>query len=160
MSSKAVSYSFKSVGQTTNSIASQQSAEVARPIGIKTPLELGTGTDGLLKMHKDIEKQLSDNFRNLLLTNWGERLFAYDFGANLKELQFELGTEDGDLEAINRIRNATSKYMPFIDLQTFETFTVPLVVGYTSVVGIRISYTIPAISNTQRTIEVAIGSAT
>jgi len=87
-------------------------------------------------------------------------MFMYDFGANLKELQFELGTEDGDVEAINRIRNATSKYMPFIDLQTFETFNVPLVVGYTSIVGIRITYTIPVISENRKTIEVAIGSVT
>ena len=158
MSSKAVSYSFKSVGQTTTSIASQKPAEVRKPIGIKTPLEYGSGADGLLKTHKDLEQQLSDNFRNLLLTNWGERMLMYDFGANLKELQFELGTEDGDVEAINRIRNTTSKYMPFIELQTFETFNIPLVVGYTSVTGIRITYTIPAISEKQKTIEVAIGS--
>lgn len=160
MSSKSVSYNFKSVGQTATSIASQRPPDAQRPIGIKTPLELGTGADGLLKMHKDLERQLSDNFRNLLLTNWGERMFMYDFGANLRELQFELGTEDGDVEAINRIRNATAKYMPFIDLQTFETFNVPLVVGYTSIVGIRITYSIPVISENRKTIEVAIGSVT
>lgn len=161
MSSKFTSYSFKSVGQTSAAISSQKSNEVTQtPIGIKTPLELGTGTDGLLKMHKSIENQIVDNFKNLLLTNKGERMFLYDFGANLRELQFELGTESGDIEAINRIKSATEKYLPFIDLQTFETFNIPLIVGYTSAVGIRIAYTVPALSNTQRNIEVVIGSAT
>ena len=90
-----------------------------RPIGIVTPVSLGYGASGFLKMSMDIVSQVRDNFRNMLSTNWGDRLVLYDFGANLQELAFELTNENVEMEAVARIKRTTEKFMPFITLHTF-----------------------------------------
>ena len=120
MSNYVKTYSFQSVGELDTDIKANESAAEAEnlPIGIKTPLQFGTDA-GLLQMHKTYPDALADNFRNMIMTNHGERLGHYDFGANLAELVFEIGSEDGDIKAMQRIARATKKYMPFINLQKF-----------------------------------------
>ena len=150
-------YDFKSVGERDAIAVKRVRDEVVKlPIGIKTPLELGTGEDGIFKMHRDLDETIADDFRNLLLTNRGDRLFHHNIGANLREICFELGTDDGDVEAIARIRSATRAVLPFIELLTFETFVEPSIAGEIAKVGIRISYSIPVVSNKQRQIEVIL----
>ena len=128
------------------------------PIGIKTPLEKGQNADGLFVMHKNLEDTVSDNLRNLLLTNHGERLFRYDYGANLRELAFELGTEEGDTEAILRIREAVSKYLPYVNLQTFESRQSPSTYTEPSKVIVRVTYSVPGVSQKQRVVEVILSA--
>ena len=153
-------YSFKSSGETPSKVRERNSQqEVLRPpIGIKTPLELGSGADGLLKMHRDFLTTISDNLRNLLLTNKGERLLDYEFGANLKELCFELGTDEADAEAIDRIRTSVGRYLPYVNLETFETFTQPSIDRGVARVGIRITYKVPQASQELKKIEVILYS--
>ena len=118
--------SFKSVGElSTERKFKIVSNEI--PIGIKTPLSLGQKSDGIFSMNFRIADQIQDNFRNLLLTNHGERLGFYDFGANLRELTLEFSSEQFESEAMRRIKLTVSKYMPFIDLQSFEytVYNVP-----------------------------------
>ena len=87
-------------------------------------------------------------------------LFAtfYDFGANLSELTHEIGSEDGDKEAIKRIAKAARKYAPFISLQTFEMFTDHHDNEHTGKLGIRVVYDIPKLSITDKAIEVILYS--
>lgn len=156
-------YDFNSVGESKEDFdkrsknARDQATEL--PIGIKIPMEFGTSSDGLLKMHYNIGDAIADNFRNMIMTNHGERLGQYDFGGNLTELAFELGAEDTDTEAIRRIRRTTRKYMPFIALDTFE----PLVERFdnkdVAKVGVRIGYRVTALSPDQRSVEVIIYTA-
>jgi phage baseplate assembly protein W len=119
-------YDFKSVG---DKVDSRKYTEVLdpSPIGIKTPLEFGTSRSGLLEMHFTNAGQIKDNFRNLVQTNFGERVGLYSFGANLIELVGELASkEDFDSEAMLRIKNAATRWMPFVELETFEsTFVDP-----------------------------------
>jgi phage baseplate assembly protein W len=152
-------YSFKSVGETPQDVR-ERSAQASRspPVGIKTPLELGDGDDGLLKMTRRAEDAISDNIRNLILTNKGERLMDYNFGANLKELTFELGSEDVDIEAVTRIREAVGRYMPFVGLETFEPFSDHALDNSVARVGVRITYRIPLINQTERKLEVVLYS--
>jgi len=155
----AKKYDFNSVGETETSYRSRTaSTVVSSPIGIKTPLELGTSPDNLFRMHRNLDDTISDNFRNLVLTNHGERIFRYDYGANLREIAFELGTEEGDYEAINRIRNSVRKYLPYLNLQTFESFQTPQTYTEPGKVGIRVSYSVPSYSNKQRILEVIIAT--
>ena len=155
----AKKYDFNSVGETETSYrARTQVAAISTPIGIKTPLEVGIHPDGIFKMHRNLDDTISDNFRNLVLTNHGERMFRYDYGANLREIAFELGTEDGDYEAINRIRNAVRKYLPYLNLQTFESFQVPQTYTEPGKVGIRVTYNVPSYNNKQRVLEVIIST--
>lgn len=151
-------YDFKSVGVSEAEAEEQKQAWVdgEKPIGIKTPLELGDGIDGLLKMHKSLEDQVHDNFRNLILCNHGERLGAYDFGANLAELAHELGSEGIDNEAIRRIKTAVAKYAPFINPKTFESFVDNRDNEHVAKVGIRIVYDIPVLNVTDKALEIII----
>ena len=151
-------YSFKSSGEAKSSQQERDAQRVIRPpIGIKTPLELSEGDDGFLKMHSDIELVIADNFKNLLLTNNGERLFDYNFGANLKELTFELCTEAADEEATRRIQQAVSRYMPYVVLNTFEPINMTSEEDHSiSKIAIRINYTVPSISTKQKVVEVIL----
>ena len=156
-------YNFSSVGELDESARLREernnSNKTQIPIGIKVPIELGDDSDGLFKMFYSIDEAASNNFKNLLMTNHGERVGLYDFGANLHELAFELGTESGDEEAIRRIRKTTKKYMPFVELLTFEPLIVREGNEHVAKVGVRVGYKIGAISSKERLVEVVVYSA-
>lgn len=142
--------SFKSSGEL-NSSKKFQSTENVIPIGFKTPLRYGTESDGIFAMNFSAADQIQDNFRNLLLTNHGERLGLYDFGANLRELSMELGNDEFDAEAIARIKRSVDKYIPYVSPKTFEAIKSANNNGMIERVDIKITYDIPrlVISNKQ-----------
>ena len=149
-------YSFKSVGMTNVEVADQR-ALTGRdlPIGIKTPVRFAP-SDGLFAMHSDVLANIKDNFKNLLLTNHGERVGLYDFGANIRPLIFDLGKANFDAIAIQRINKAISKYMPFIDPLTFETIDRGMVEQDLATVAIRITYNVPKLNVTEQGIEIIL----
>lgn len=156
-------YDFSSVGQLEEDIEkrarSEYEASQQIPIGIKVPMQLGTDTDGLFKMHYSLADAVSDNFRNMVMTNHGERVGIYDFGANLQELAFELGGESADTEAIRRIRRTTDKYMPFVNLLTFEPLIERFDNEHVAKIGVRIHYKVGALSEKEKMIEAIIYTA-
>lgn len=153
-------YSFKSSGTRLDDV--EQQKEVIKqsplPIGIKTPIELGTSdNDGILAMHYELKDQISDNLRNLIQTNWGERLGLYDYGANLQPIVTEFVTDENfDKEAMNRISTAIAKWMPFITPITFTSEIDRFNNKNTAIVNITLTYTIPIINNDERKIEVTL----
>ena len=153
---KTTSYSFKSSGNTVNDESAFAAAEVRKPpIGIQTPIRLELGK-GLFSMHSDITKVISDNLRNLILTNHGERLGFPDFGADLRPILFDLGNENGDQLAITKIRNTVAKYMPFVSLVGFQTYVDALDENTVAKVGIQVTYKIPSIDDVLRSLEVML----
>ena len=80
----------------------------------------------------------------------------YDFGANLRPLVFNLGSEDADTVAISRISKAISKYMPFVSPENFQVFIDRFDNEEVAKVGIVITYTIPRINNDIRRLEVML----
>ena len=89
------------------------------PIGIKTPLRPG-GNNGIFDGHFVLKDQVKDNLRNLMLTNWGERLGLYNFGANLRPLTTEIvGQDSFDAQATERSKGAVDRWMPYVSLDTF-----------------------------------------
>ena len=152
------SYSFKSSGQKVSTeLKQQRDFTYEKLIGIKTPLELGTGRDGLFRMHKSLKDQIKDNFSNLLKTNHGDRLGNYNFGANLKELSFELASDDIEQEALSRINSAISRFMPWISVTSFSAFTEHFNNKDIAKIGIRVTYMIPKLNVTDETVEVILG---
>jgi len=150
-------YDFKSVGETNIEFRKRTArTDQGIPIGLATPLQFGQNNSGLLRMHFNLGNQIKDNLRNLIQTNHGERLGLYDFGANLLELAFELGAEDTDTEAIRRIKNTVDKYMPFVELQSFEPFQESHDDAAIAKVGVRITYTVPQASLSKQMLEVLI----
>lgn len=135
-------FSFKSVGiQTTT--PKQPNPLDSRPIGIRTPMRLGQGSDGIFSMHFDISSQIRDNLRNLLLTNHGERVGTHDFGANLRELTQELGSEAFDEEMMIRIKTAVSKFMPYVSLDKLERSVNNFDNKAVAKIVLRIFYSVP-----------------
>jgi len=150
-------YSFKSSGKTLEQRAVEALNSSKIPFGIKTPMELGSTGEGLIAMNYNLADQFADNFRNLLLTNYGERLGVYDFGANLKPLTTEFTSqEDFDNEAIERIRNAVARWMPFIALNTFESVIDRNDNKNTAVININITYSIPAVEQNNRSLQIVL----
>jgi phage baseplate assembly protein W len=148
-------YSFSSVGELESARKEVEAVLSPNPIGISTPIRFGTSEKGTFDMHSDLAKQIRDNFRNMVATNHGERLVYQDFGANLQPLTFELGTEQADSIALQRIANTTKKYMPFISLNTFESITLYDDNDFnTSKIKIIINYSVPSLFLTDQVIEV------
>ena len=153
----AVEPIFKSVGRTIVSVAQQTALEAADPVplGIKTPLRAGSGSDGVFAMHTGLIDQISDNLRNLVLTNHGERLGLYDFGANLQPLMTELVADPSvESEAMSRIRTTAGKYMPHVSLETFSTRTEHSQNQHTGKIVLRMTYGVPTLNISGRVIEV------
>jgi len=94
------------------------------PIGIKTPLRLGTGNSNLFDMHFQPSDQIIDNLKNLIKTNFGERLGRFDYGANLQSLSFDYA-DIGNFEnnALTNIREAINKTMPIVEVDNVEVIS-------------------------------------
>ena len=115
--------SFKSVGiKRTDEEESVPNENI--PIGFKLPMQLGTGVDGVFAMNYEVRDEIRQSMKNLLLTNWGERLGLYRFGANLQAITFELGTDEFDNELAVRIRTAVSRWMPYVSLDDLQRFSI------------------------------------
>lgn len=153
-------YNFKSAGTTQTNATANQLASAPTPIGILTPLQLGSsGTDGLLKTSYDLATQAADNLRNLLQTNWGERLGLYDFGANLRPLMSELvSLDDFDSQAIVRIKAAVQRWMPYIDLEDFETQTIRTgnLTQSLAQIALTVTYNIPNLNVSGKQVRVTL----
>ena len=151
-------YDFKSVGETSESLYANRIVRDPTPIGLITPIQLGRGNH-LFKMHTNLIDQISDNLRNLVLTNHGERVGLYDFGGNLSELAFELGTEDGDHKAMMRIKRAVGKYMPFVQLLGFATETDHFNNKEVAKVVLFITYQVQRINSGKKGLRITLYSA-
>lgn len=149
-------FSFKSAGRTQEQRLVEAINKTVVPIGIKTPLQLGD-QDGIFAMHTSLVDQIHDNLRNLLMTNWGERLGIYDFGANLRPLVAEFATQDDfDAQAVERISQAVSRWMPFVSLEDFLSEIDRIENKNTGVVRITITYTVPVLKTGKRALQVTL----
>jgi len=147
---------FKSVGVAATASLQNTVDSSSLPIGIKTPLQLSYD-DGILVMHYDLAEQLADNLRNLLQTNWGERVGQYFFGANLKPLTTEFSSQETfDSEAVVRIKSAVTTWMPFIDLVDFISVIDRNENKNTGIVRLTIGYNIPSLNVKDRKIQVVL----
>lgn len=150
--------SFKNVGirefQPQNILATPQSIT---PIGIKTPATLGDNGEGLLGMHMNIQDVVHDNFRNLLLTNHGERLVHYDLGANLRPLVADFSSkEDFDGEAMIRINSAVAKWLPFMTLVGFDSRPEFIDNRFTGKIVILVVYSVPQLGINEKALELLL----
>lgn len=149
-------YSFKSVGKTQDQLRDESLERTVLPYGIKTPLRISE-SDGLFEMNYSLEEQFADNLRNLLLTNWGERLGLYNFGADLRPLTMEYSSQNEfDSEAISRIRRAVNNWMPFIDLEDFSSEVDRMENKNTGIIKINITYNIPVLNVFKKGLQIVL----
>lgn len=145
---------FKSVGVRKTGDEQRTTSAAVFPIGIVTPLSLGESGSGLLAMHYNLADQIADNLRNLVMTNHGERVGIYDFGANLRPLTLELAQPVWEEEAMTRIKTAVSKFMPYVELATFEVSILGSEYQSVGRIAIRMTYTVQRVQERERAIEV------
>ena len=60
--------SFKNVGEKLDEFQNRQADVSPNPIGIATPLRMSTSQKDVFEMHYNIQDQIEDNLRNLVLT--------------------------------------------------------------------------------------------
>ena len=116
-------FSFKSSGRKQDNRVFDREISKTVMFGMKTPLSNIQGNI-LFDMHTDARDQLKDNMKNLLMTNHGERVGIYDYGANLYPLLFDMGSiDDFEQEVTKRIMESIAVYMPAVtvdDVQILE----------------------------------------
>ena len=71
------------------------------------------GHYALIKSYKDLVRQ---NFKNLVLTNPGERVMDVDFGVGIQGFLFELDNAAIRSSLQSRIQSQAAKYMPFVEI--------------------------------------------
>jgi len=135
-------YTFKSVGLTQTQTQQNQITTSATPVGVVTPPR--PADDGsLIQVTYKLSDQIKYNLHDLLLTNWGERLGLYDFGANLKPLCSEFQTQDNfDNAAMDNIRKAIGKWMPYVELEDYTSQVDNLPNSKTTYISRRVKITI------------------
>ena len=157
-------FDFKNTGKSVLKVyedkVKEKKLESEKPFGIMTPLRHGIDRGGIFEMNYDLGAQITDNLRNLVQTNHGERLGHYDFGANLSPFSLELmGRESFESEAMQRIAKATSKYMPFVTLKSMEILKQRESDDNLPQVIIRLDYKVPRASDKLKRLDVIINLA-
>ncbi len=149
--------SFKSVGKTSTQTRAENLAiaPAELPVGIVTPVRLGERSEGVFKMHFSLADQIADNLRNLVQTNWGERLGQYFFGANLQEMTTEIVSKDAfEEEAMNRIKVAVERWMPYVNLIDFESNVDNQFRTSTGRIRLTMTYTVAGVQDLPRSLQV------
>lgn len=86
------------------------------PLGIKATFN-GVG---IFTTNYTSTQQARDNFRNLLLTRKGERLYHPEFGCNLLNIVFQPMTDYLINDINDVIRTAVSYWLPYLTIETLD----------------------------------------
>ena len=148
-------YSWKSSGLnpkefSDNIFLGQKSEKTLPPdpIGINLPLTLGSERSGIFQMSFDTAAAISTNLRNLVMTNHGERLGRFRYGANLGPLCAEYtSSQDFESDAMRRIQTAVEEFLPSVILNDFSSEFIENTDSGTLIIKMIIGYDIPALSS-------------
>ncbi len=130
------------------------------PIGLKTPLRKATRRGQLFDQHLDLESDIIDNFKNLLLTNYGERLMYPDLGANLLSLLNErVSSEDWNEKLTRSIVGTTRTYMPQISIESVVASPLPTLNDGFSRVKVVVTFSIQRLGIQGRQLDLTLTAA-
>lgn len=94
----------------------------------------------------DIESNIKQNFKNLLLTNQGERIMIPDFGCGIRRFLFEYDAEASFEDIAATIQDQVDTYMPFIQID--DILLDDTILGGTSkehTLAFTIVYSVPSL---------------
>ena len=101
--------------------------------------------DGFYVLTKTFKENAKQNFKNLLLTNPGERVMIPDFGVGISHFLFEKNSFDTQSKITERIELQTKKYMPYISLQEIVFIESNAKENnFANILSIEITYSIPS----------------
>ena len=112
----------------------------------KFPLQFDNyvGAYALTATLKEVIKQ---NFINLMLTSPGERIMDINFGVGLRNYLFEQNTSQLKSKIAADVRYQTSKYMPFISLDTINFSKRQVTDGYDDqILDVSIHYSVSSMN--------------
>jgi len=95
----------------------------------------------LTKTMMDVIKQ---NFKNLVLTNPGERVMIPEFGVGIKRFLFELNNQETLGRVKSRISDQAKKYLPYISISDIKTISDPDMFD-AGAVNIKILYSVSSL---------------
>lgn len=151
-----MSFKFKSSGKSVAEINSNVQQNKVTLYGLKFPFEFDDKFT-FLKCNTNSLDQITDDLKLLIMTNYGERLGIYDYGTNLKELLTENSSGQPFNEAAaEKIFAAVSKWMPFVNLLDLNTEAIKDSKYATTVLNLKIDFSVPQISNEIRTLNFII----
>lgn len=101
----------------------QLAQETIKEKGLNLKFPLRKGFAGAFETNKTSLDAVRDDLKVLLLTNHGERLVHFDFGANLRPLLFENMSQDFEVRIQDSIISATEKWLPFVIIKNIEVRT-------------------------------------
>jgi len=146
---------FKNVGKLKSQQLQENVSGSVNFFGIKTPLRYGGENDGIFALHTSLADFSADNLRNLIQTNHGDRVVLYNYGANLQPLISEFtNLQSFDDEAVVRIKNAVAAWMPFVELDTYESRVDREDNKTTAKLIITISFSVPSVEVFNRKLDV------
>ena len=87
-------------------------------VGIDLPMMAGAGAT--FKLNYTTLDQAVANAKNLLLTNWGERIMQPKFGCNIRNILFENLTEELTLTVTTRIKQNFDYWLPYIFINKLD----------------------------------------
>ncbi len=148
-----MSFKFKSTGVKNKVVVTNTTPTF---YGVKFPMEIDSKYS-FLKINIDPLDQITDDLKNLILTNHGERLGRYTYGANLRPLLSEISVNQSfEDSASQRILNAVSTWMPFISLLDLTTNVSNESTTGLAVLEMKVVFSVPEIREEIRTLNFMI----
>lgn len=111
--------------------------------GYSPKFPLHFSSDGGYALNSNIIQVVKQNFKNLLLTVPGERIFDSKFGVGIKRYLFELKIEETFEDIKNNIYEQVELYLPYLKIQNISIIPSE---DYENTISINIQYLITNIS--------------
>lgn len=106
------------VGQDRNTPTVNQKT----PISIKSPMAV-SDRFGAFDMYEDVISAVTAHVKNILLTNKGERLGNYNFGADVRRIIFESDVLNIEDALAKSIQENITQFIPAVELLDMSIFT-------------------------------------
>lgn len=98
--------------------------------------------DGPYRLTKTLPENIRQNFKNLVLTNPGERIMDPEFGVGFSRILFENYSLDLIEELKGRLYDQVARYLPFINIEEARTDFVD------HTLNVKITYSIQSLKIT------------
>lgn len=116
------SFDFLSDGIDVGQDKSGPVKNIKNPISIKSPLSI-SDRFGAFDMYESAVEAVNAQVKNILLTNKGERLGNFDFGADIQRILFESSISSIEDILARSINQNVKKYCPGVKLQNMAIYT-------------------------------------